>query len=142
MKLEKHHKKALKSVGIKIATTALFGAAGGGLAHGIGAFGQHVAAQLIPHAVGETLLKGVGKAAIFAESAGDDINDATALNIFAAAIAERMQNMDITPEIAEKIADSWNNKKMIDKFSSNLQLLIIYFVYRWHSYFDPNNCIY
>ncbi len=61
---------------------------------------------------------GVGRAAMFAEG----VDEATALNIFAAAIAERMQNMDITPEITEKIIDSWNNKKMENKFSLNENL--------------------
>jgi cytidyltransferase-like protein len=117
-KLDDKQKKALKSVGIKIATTALFAAVGGGLAHGAAGLVKHTAMELIPHAVTEVVATGVGKAAIFAE----DIDEASALNIFAAAIAERIENMDITPEIAEKIADSWNNKKMISKFSLNENL--------------------
>jgi len=119
-KLEKHHKKALKSVGVKIAVTALFGAAGGGLAHGAAGFAKHVAIELIPHAVGETIVKGVTKAALFAEGIEDDMNSATALNIFAAAIAERMQNMKITTEMMEDMIDSYNkkktDKKLVDKF--------------------------
>ena len=117
-KLNDEQKKNLKSVGIKIATTALFSAVGGGLAHGAVGLLKHTAMELIPHAVGEAVAMGVGRAAMFAEG----VDEATALNIFAAAIAERMQNMDITPEITEKIIDSWNNKKMENKFSLNENL--------------------
>ena len=114
-KLDDHDKKAMLSVGKKIAITALFGAVGGGLAHGAAGFAKHVAMELVPHAVGEVVAGGVGKAALFAEG----VNEATALNIFAGAIAERMQNMKLTPEMIEGIVDSWNNKKMVNKFSLN-----------------------
>lgn len=114
------HKKALKSVGIKIATTALFGGITGGLAHGIGGFAAHVAKELIPHAVGEVMLTGFGKAAMFAE--GNENEDATNLNVFAAAIAERLENMDITPKMMESMIDSYNNKKLQSKFKLNENL--------------------
>jgi hypothetical protein len=116
--LDENDKKAMKGVGIKIATTALFGGVTGGLAHGIGGFAAHVLKELIPHAVGEVVLTGVGKAAIFAE--GND--EATNLNIFAAAIAERLENMDISPKVMEKIIDDWNNEKLKQKFSLNENL--------------------
>ena len=70
-KLNDHEKDALKAVGIKIATTAIFGAAMGGLSHGAAAFGKHVAMEFIPHVVGETILKGAGRAAIFADADGE-----------------------------------------------------------------------
>jgi len=119
-KLDEGHKKALKSVGIKIATTALFGGITGGLAHGVGGFVAHVAKELIPHAVGEVMLTGFGKAAIFAE--GNENEDATNLNVFAAAIAERLENMDITPKMMESMIDSYNNKKLQSKFKLNENL--------------------
>jgi len=58
--LSEHEKKALKSVAIKVATTAIFGAVTGGAGHGVLAFGKHVAMEFIPHVVGETILKGAG----------------------------------------------------------------------------------
>lgn len=115
-KLDDSDKKAMKSVGIKIALTALFGAFGGGLAHGALGFAKHVAMELIPHAVGDVVATGVGKAALFASAV---VDDATQLNIFAAAIAERMQNMEITPQMMVSMIDSYNNKKLQKKFSLN-----------------------
>lgn len=117
-KLDDHDKKAMYSVGKKIAITALFAAAGGGLAHGLAGFAKHVAMELVPHAVGEVVLGGVSKAAMFAEG----VNEATQLNIFAAAIAERLENMDIKPDVMEKMIDDWNTKKLESKFKLNENL--------------------
>jgi len=117
-KLDENDKKAMYSVGKKIVITALFAAAGGGLAHGLAGFAKHVAIELVPHAVSEVVLGGVSKAAIFAEG----VNEATALNVFAAAIAERLENMEIKPNLMEKMIDSYNNKKLINKFSINENL--------------------
>lgn len=116
--LDKHDEDAMWSVGKKIVITGLIAALGGGLAHGIGKFVAHVAAELVPHAIGEVITGGVAKAALFAEG----VNPATTLNIFAAAIAERMVNMDITPKMMEDMIDSYNNKKLESKFKLNENL--------------------
>jgi hypothetical protein len=117
-KLDGHDKKAMLSVGKKIVITGLTAAITGGLAHGAAAFAKHVAIELIPHAIGEVTIGGVAKAAMFAEGT----NPATTLNIFAAAIAERMENMKITPKMMEDMIDSYNNKKLESKFKLNENL--------------------
>ena len=98
--LSDHEKSALKSVAIKVATTALFGAAGGGLHHGAIAFGKHVAVEFIPHVVGETMLKGIGKAALFAGV--DETNEEMYLQKFGELIATNMQEMKIPSDILQK----------------------------------------
>jgi hypothetical protein len=106
--LEKEQKKALISVGIKVASTALFAAAGGGLAHGAAYFAKHVAMELIPHAVAETIIVGVGRASLFAGADGDDER---MLADFMDAVAENMENMDIPEELMMSMVDSYNEKK-------------------------------
>jgi len=93
-------KKALKAIAIKVATTALFGAVTGGASHGAIAFGKHVAIELIPHVVGETILKGIGKAAIFAGV--DEENEEMYLQKFGELIAKNMQEMKIPSDILQK----------------------------------------
>ena len=107
--MDDHQKKALKAVAVKVVTTALFGAATGGLAHGAAAFGQHVAMEFIPHVVGETILKGVGKAAIFAGD--EEENEDVYMEKFAQMIAEKLANEPIPAELMEKFVDSYNEKK-------------------------------
>jgi len=94
-----HEKKALKAVGIKIVTTALFGAVTGGASHGAIAFGQHVALEFVPHVVGETILKGIGKAALFAGV--DEENDDMFLEKFTELISKNMQEMKIPSDILQ-----------------------------------------
>ena len=108
--LDDHEWKAVKSVGIKIATTAVFGAAMGGLSHGAAYFAKHVAVEFIPHVVGETLLKGVGRAAIFADADGEAETEANMIK-FAEMIADGIENMEMSPEDLEKIVDGWNTHK-------------------------------
>jgi len=105
-----HEKKALKAVAIKVVTTAVFGAAFGGLSHGVAAFGKHVAMEFIPHVVGETILKGAGKAALFADMEGEAEMDAN-MEKFAEMIAKGIEEMEITPEMMEQMVDSYNKKK-------------------------------
>jgi hypothetical protein len=109
-KLSHHEKKALKAVAIKVATTAIFGAAGGGLHHGVAAFGKHVAMEFIPHVVGETILKGAGRAALFADIEGEAEMDANMAK-FAEMVAKGLEEMEITPEMMEQMVDSYNEKK-------------------------------
>ena len=101
-------KKALKAVGIKIATTALFGAVTGGAAHGAAAFGKHLAIEFIPHVVGETILKGIGKAALFAGV--DDKNSEMYLEKFGELIAKNMQEMEIPNDILNNAVMSYKSE--------------------------------
>ena len=109
-KLSEHQTKALKAVAFKVVTTALFGAATGGIAHGAAAFGKHVAMEFIPHVIGETILKGAGRAALFADMEGESEMDAN-MTKFAEIIAKGLEEMEITPEMMEQMVDSYNNKK-------------------------------
>jgi hypothetical protein len=109
-KLSHHEKDALKAVAVKVVTTAVFGAAFGGLSHGVAAFGKHVAMEFIPHVVGETILKGAGKAALFADMEGEAEMDVN-MEKFAEMIAKGIEEMEITPEMMEKMVDSYNKKK-------------------------------
>ena len=105
-----HQKKALKAVAIKVVTTALFGALTGGVAHGAAAFGKHVAMEFIPHVVGETILKGVGKASLFAGD--EEENEDAIMEKFVKMIAEKIANEPIPAELMEKFVDSYNEKKL------------------------------
>ena len=109
-KLSHHEKDALKAVAIKVVTTAVFGAAMGGLGHGVAAFGKHVAMEFIPHVVGETILKGAGRAALFADMEGEAEMDANMAK-FAEMIAKGLEEMEISPEMMEQMVDSYNKKK-------------------------------
>jgi hypothetical protein len=109
-KLSHHEKDALKAVAVKVVTTAVFGAAFGGLSHGVAAFGKHVAIEFIPHVVGETILKGAGRAALFADMEGEAEMDAN-MTKFAEMIAKGIEEMEITPEMMEQMVDSYNKKK-------------------------------
>ena len=108
--LSKHEQKALKAVAFKVVTTALFGAALGGTAHGAAYFAKHVAMEFIPHIVGETILKGVTKAAVFADAEGEAEMDANMVK-FTELIAKGLEEMEITPEMMEQMVDSYNEKK-------------------------------
>ncbi len=108
--VSEHEVKALKSVGIKIITTALFGAALGGLSYGAAGFAKHVAIEFIPHVVGETILKGAGRAALFADVKGEAELDAN-MEKFIEMISKGLEEMDINEEQMEAMVDSYNEKK-------------------------------
>lgn len=110
--LEKEEKKALISVGIKVATTALTAGAFGGLAHGGIAFAKHVAMELVPHVVAETIIVGAGKASLFADKDG---NDERALMDFMDSVADQMENMEIPDEVMNAIVDSYNEKNKVEQ---------------------------
>jgi len=116
--LSKHEQKALKAVAFKVVTTAVFGAAFGGLSHGVAAFGKHVAMEFIPHIIGETILKGAGKAAVFADADGEAETDANVLK-FTEIISKGLEEMEITPEMMEQMVDSYNEKKENDEVDSD-----------------------
>jgi hypothetical protein len=122
--LSEHEQKALKAVAFKVVTTAVFGAAFGGLSHGVAAFGKHVAVEFIPHIIGETILKGVGKAAVFADMEGEAETDANILK-FTEMISKGLEEMEISDEMMEQMVDSYNEKKGSDgkeMTEENLQL--------------------
>lgn len=108
--LSDHEKKALKGVAIKVATTAIFGAAMGGLAAGAAGFAKHVAIEFVPHVVAETLLKGAGRAALFADAEGEAEMDAN-MEKFIEMISKGIEEMDISEEQMEAMVDSYNEKK-------------------------------
>ena len=108
--ISEHEQKALKAVAFKVVTTAVFGAAFGGLSHGVAAFGKHVAMEFIPHIIGETILKGVGKAAVFADMEGEAETDANILK-FTEMISKGLEEMEISDEMMEEMVDSYNKKK-------------------------------
>ena len=108
--LSKHEQQAVKAVAFKVVTTAVFGAAFGGLSHGVAAFGKHVAMEFIPHIIGETILKGAGKAAVFADMEGEAETDANMIK-FAELIAKGLEEMPIPDEMMEQMVDSYNKKK-------------------------------
>ena len=108
--LSEKEQKAVKAVAFKVVTTAVFGAAFGGLSHGVTAFGKHVAMEFIPHIIGETILKGVGKAAVFADTEGEAEMDANIIK-FTELISKGLEEMEITDEMMEQMVDSYNEKK-------------------------------
>ena len=108
--LSHHEKDALKAVGTKIVTTALFGAAMGGLSYGTAGFAKHVAVEFVPHIIAETFLKGAGRAALFADTEGEAEMDAQFIK-FTELMADGLENMKISTEIMEQMIDSYNEKK-------------------------------
>jgi hypothetical protein len=103
-------KKAIKSVVTKVVTTAIFGAAMGGLAYGAAGFAKHVAIEFIPHVIGETLISGAGRAALFADADKEAEMDLK-MQKFIEMIAKGIEEMDISEEQMEAMVDSYNEKK-------------------------------
>ena len=102
--LSKEQKKELKSVGIKILMTGAVAASGGvhgGIA-GVGKLAGHTLAELVPHVVGETLLKGIARAAIFAD---EEQEFEANLNKYAEALIKGLEDIEITPEMMANIID-------------------------------------
>jgi len=120
--LSHHEKDALKSVGVKIVTTALFGAALGGLSYGAVGFAKHVAIEFVPHVVAETFLKGAGRAALFADAEGESEMDAQFVK-FAEIIADGLENMKISPEQMDAMIDSYNKKKEEDNMKKETSVI-------------------
>ena len=111
--------KAVRSVAIKVAVTAATSvaiAATGGVAGlaglakgGFTAFLKHVAVEFIPHVTAETLIAGVGRAALFA---GDEEQDPEKLMVkFMEQIIDKMTSSEIPPDILMKAIDSYNAEK-------------------------------
>jgi len=108
--LSDEEKSALKGVAIKVVTTALFGVATGGIGHGLIAFAGHVAQEFIPHVVAETILKGAGKAALFAGVEPDD----KALETFLKIVLKRFGTEKIPPEIMKRIITNYNKENVTE----------------------------
>ncbi len=103
-------KKAMVAVAKKVVVTALFGAAMGGLAYGAAGFAKHVAIEFVPHVVGETILKGAGRAAVFADKDSEAEMDAN-MKKFIEMIAQGLEDMEISQEQMEEMINSYEEKK-------------------------------
>ena len=102
-------KKAVKSVAKKFALGVVLGVATGGLGAGASAFAAKCVSGFIPHVVEETIIAGVGKAALFA---GDtDKDEEKAMEQFLSVIADNIEKMDIPPEILAKAVEEYNTEK-------------------------------
>jgi hypothetical protein len=102
-------KKAVKSVAKKFALGVVLGVVTGGLGAGAGAFAMKCMSGFIPHVVEETIIAGVGKAALFA---GDtDIDEEKAMEQFLSVIADNIEKMDMPPEILAKAVEEYNAEK-------------------------------
>jgi hypothetical protein len=102
-------KKAVKSVAKKFALGVLLGAVTGGVGAGAGAFAAKCVSGFIPHVIEETIIAGVGKAALFA---GDtDIDEEKAMEQFLSVIADNIEKMDIPNEIIAKSVEEYNAEK-------------------------------
>lgn len=105
--LEKEDKKAIIDVTKKVVLAGLMGVATGGLSHGVLPFAQHLAIEFVPHVVGETLLIGAGKAALFADTNEDE----RLLNAFMEKIIDGLESMKIPNDVLVNAIDSYNEKK-------------------------------
>jgi hypothetical protein len=110
-------KKAVKSVAKKFAFGVLLGAVTGGVGAGAGAFAAKCVSGFIPHVIEETIIAGVGKAALFA---GDtDIDEEKAMEQFLSVIADNIEKMDIPNEIIAKAVEEYNAEKKSDSITQN-----------------------
>ena len=102
-------KKAVKSVAKKFAFGVVLGLVTGGLGAGAGAFAGKCLSGFIPHVIEETIIAGVGKAALFA---GDtDADEEKTMEQFLSAIADNIEKMDMPPEIVAKAVEEYNAEK-------------------------------
>jgi hypothetical protein len=110
-------KKAVKSVAKKFALGVVLGAVTGGVGAGAGAFAAKCVSGFIPHVIEETIIAGVGKAALFA---GDtDIDEEKAMEQFLSVIADNIEKMDIPNEIIAKSVEEYNAEKKGDGITQN-----------------------
>ena len=102
-------KKAVKSVAKKFALGIVLGAVTGGVGAGAGAFAAKCVSGFIPHVIEETIIAGVGKAALFA---GDtDIDEEKGMEQFLKVIADKIENEDIPVDIIAKAVEEYNAEK-------------------------------
>jgi hypothetical protein len=93
-------KKAMKSVATKVVMTAVVATGLGAAAGGAAALGKAVLIEFIPHVVGESILKGAGRAALFAGP--EDQTDDAMMEKFIELVLKNMEEMDIPDEVIEK----------------------------------------
>jgi len=105
--LEEEDKKAIIDVTKKIVFAGLLGVATGGLSSGVLPFAKHLAIEFVPHVVGETLLLGTGKAALFADTNEDE----RLLNAFMEKVIDGLESMKIPNDVLVNAIDSYNEKK-------------------------------
>lgn len=92
--------QAIKSVITKVILTAAVATGLGAAAGGAAALGKAVLIEFIPHVVGESLLKGAGRAALFAGP--EDETDDAMMEKFVELVLKNMEEMDIPDEVIEK----------------------------------------
>jgi hypothetical protein len=110
-------KKAVKSVAKKFTLGVVLGVVTGGVGAGAGAFAAKCVSGFIPHVIEETIIAGVGKAALFA---GDtDIDEEKAMQQFLSVIADNIEKMDIPNEIIAKAVEEYNTEKKGDGITQN-----------------------
>ncbi len=93
-------KKAMQSVATKVVMTAVVATGLGAAAGGAAALGKAVLIEFIPHVVGESILKGAGRAALFAGP--EDQTDDAMMEKFIELVLKNMEEMDIPDEVIEK----------------------------------------
>lgn len=91
---------AIKSVAVKVVMTALVATGLGAAAGGAAALGKAVLIEFIPHVVGESILKGAGRAALFAGP--EDETDDAMMEKFIELVLKNIEEMDIPDEVIEK----------------------------------------
>lgn len=80
--------------------TAVVATGLGAAAGGAAALGKAVLIEFIPHVVGESILKGAGRAALFAGP--EDQTDDAMMEKFIELVLKNMEEMDIPDEVIEK----------------------------------------
>jgi hypothetical protein len=93
-------RSALTSVATKVVMTAAVATGLGAAAGGAAALGKAVLIEFIPHVVGESILKGAGKAALFAGP--EDTTDDAMMEKFIELVLKNVEEMDIPNEVLEK----------------------------------------
>jgi hypothetical protein len=112
MPLTDEQTDAMKSVAKKVVVAGVLGIATGGLSHGVMPFIGHIMTEFVPHIVGETVLAGVAKAAVFAGPL--DMNggkEDEAIQKFMDSIAEKVAKEDIPVDIIANAVESYNKEK-------------------------------
>lgn len=112
MPLTDEQTDAMKSVAKKVVVAGVLGVLTGGLSHGVMPFIGHIMTEFVPHIVGETVLAGIAKAAVFAGPL--DMNSGKedeAIQKFMDAIAEKVAKEDIPVDIIAKAVESYNKEK-------------------------------
>ena len=108
--LDDGQKKALKLVGKSILITGAFAASGGvaGTVTGVAKLAGLTMAELVPHVAIETILKGIGRAAIFAD---EDQELEADLTKFSELIIKELENVELSNQMIATALDNFNKSK-------------------------------